>query len=59
MVLHTVDALSGYSVAVAVWSTDSSHTVVALETNMHNVFGFPYYLQSDSDAFVITKATQE
>lgn len=56
--LITVDTFSGYRIAVPVQSASSSHTTVAIETNLCQVFGFMDHLQSDNCVPFIAKTTQ-
>lgn len=50
---------SSYSVAVLLWSANSGHTSVALETNVPLFSIFPDNLWSDNDVPFIIKATQK
>lgn len=54
--LAAVDTFSGYGVAVPVCSANSSHNIVALETNLGHVFSFMGRLQSDMVCLLSQKA---
>lgn len=56
--LTPVDTFSGYGFAVSAQTANSGHIIVALETNLCDVFGFLGHVQSDEGAFLITKVPQ-
>lgn len=57
--LSAVDTFSGYSVVAPIWSANSDHTVVALETNLCRVFRLSDHVHLDSGLPLISKATQQ